>query len=106
LKGLLEVQVGEVEDADVAVSSLAGDSKEVQVLDVQKAHGVSHLSKHAHDLAAQVHRNHVAAKLVPNKAEDLRHASDTAGLAEVPALDGQAKVACIVVELHEAISRR
>ena len=59
LKGLLEVQVGEVEEADHA--SRCGDSKKVQVLDVQKAHGVSHLSEHAHDLAAQVHRNHVAA---------------------------------------------
>jgi hypothetical protein len=34
LKGLLEVQVGEVEDADEPVSSLAGDGKEVEVLDV------------------------------------------------------------------------
>ena len=75
------------------------------MLDVQKADGVSHLSKHAHDLAAQVHRNHVAAHVVPNEAEDLGHASDTLGRAQVPALDGQAKVARIAVELHEALSR-
>jgi hypothetical protein len=85
---------------------LCGDSKEVQVLDVQKAGGVSHLSKHAHDLAAQVHCNHVADILVPNEAKDLRHASDTRRHAQFPALDGQAEVARIAVELHEAISRR
>jgi hypothetical protein len=77
LKGLLEVQVGEVEEEDMAVSSDAGDSKEVQELDVQEAEGASHLSKHAHDLAAQVHRNHVAAIVVPNETEDLGHASNT-----------------------------
>jgi hypothetical protein len=67
-KGLLEVQVGEVEEEDLAVSRPAGDSKEVQVLDVQQARGVSHSSKHAHDLAAQIHRNHVTAQLAPYEA--------------------------------------